>query len=116
MALAAMASAPGAVAGRAPKPSARPGAFVYVTNLHSDTLSVIDIRTDAVVDSVRVGDRPDSVAVTPDGSHVYVTNSLTDTVSVIEARTRMVVDTIAVGEEPSRVRISLDGRHDTWPT
>ncbi|MFI5979270.1 hypothetical protein ACIBEA_00185 [Streptomyces sp. NPDC051555] len=71
-ALAAMASAPGALAAPAPNASAQLGAFAfafaYVANLRSDTVSVIDTRTDTVVDSVRVGDGPDSVAVTPDGA------------------------------------------------
>ncbi|WP_263399218.1 YncE family protein [Streptomyces venezuelae] len=53
--------------------SPRPDALVYVASLHSDTVSVVDTGTGMVVDSVPVGDGPDSVAVSPDGSRVYVT-------------------------------------------
>jgi YVTN family beta-propeller protein len=91
--------------------SSRPDALVYIANLHSDTVSVVDTGTGMVVDSVPVGDGPDSVAVSPDGSRVYVTNSASDTVSVIDARTRTVIATVAVGDEPSRVTISPDNRN-----
>lgn len=93
----------------APGPE-RPGRFVYVANLHSDTVSVVDPRAGTVVDGVPVGDGPDSVALGPDGSRLYVTDSAADTVSVVDTRTRTVVETVAVGHEPSRVTVSPDNR------
>ncbi|MFE2163754.1 YncE family protein [Streptomyces sp. NPDC059447] len=101
------ASAGTAAAGQSP----RADALVYIADLHSDTVSVVDAGSGTVVGSVPVGDGPDSVAVSPDGSRVYVTNSAADTVSVIDARTRKVIDTVAVGDEPSRVTVSPDARN-----
>ncbi|MFB8000484.1 YncE family protein [Streptomyces sp. NPDC056002] len=91
--------------------SSRPGALVYIANLHSDTVSVVDTGIGRVVGSVPVGDGPDSVAVSPDGSRVYVTNFVSDTVSVIDARTRTVIATVAVGDEPSTVTVSADNQN-----
>ncbi|MGW6576283.1 hypothetical protein ACWGAN_29495 [Streptomyces sp. NPDC054945] len=51
-----------ALTGLAAAPPERPGRLVYVANLHSDTVSVVDTRSGTVVDSVPVGDGPTGVA------------------------------------------------------
>ena len=50
------------------------GAFAYVTNLFSNSVSVIATGTNVVAASVPVGQEPSDVAITPDGSYAYVTN------------------------------------------
>ena len=95
------------------------GGRVYVANSFSDTVSVIDTRTNTVVDTdpttdgvnpIPVGDAPTGVAAAPDGSRVYVTNRLDDTVSVINAATNSVVGLpIAVGRDPWGVAVTPDG-------
>ena len=50
------------------------GAYVYVANYFSNTVSVINALTRSVA-TVNVGANPSGVAVSPDGAHVYVTNS-----------------------------------------
>jgi len=55
-----------------------------VTNPYSNTVSVIDTTTNAVVTTIPVGTYPHGVAVAPDGSHVYVANSNSNTVSIID--------------------------------
>src|SRR6266404_3812048 len=59
--------------------------FAYVTNKHSNAVSVIDTRTNLVVATIPVGQSPSDVAVTPDGGLVYVANgeNRADSVSVI---------------------------------
>ncbi|MGW6786712.1 YncE family protein [Streptomyces sp. NPDC054987] len=66
-----MLCATAALTGLAAAPPERPDPVVHVTNLHSDTVSVVDIRTGAVVDDIPVGDGPNGLAVDPDGSRVY---------------------------------------------
>ncbi|MEV6841793.1 hypothetical protein AB0N17_46790, partial [Streptomyces sp. NPDC051133] len=51
------------------------GTFAYVTNSISSTVSVIDTATNTVTATVPVGNFPNFVAVSQDGSHVYVTNA-----------------------------------------
>jgi YVTN family beta-propeller protein len=41
------------------------GAFAYVTNLRSDTVSVIDTTTNTVIATIPVGDRPTDIAFAP---------------------------------------------------
>src|SRR5215467_6242551 len=65
----------------------------YITNLGSNTVSVITTATNTVVGlPIPVGASPLGVAVTPDGSKVYVAHDNTPgTVSVIDTRTNTVV-------------------------
>jgi virginiamycin B lyase len=66
----------------------------------------IDTRTGRV-SSVRVGNGPRSLAVSP--SAVWVSNSSDATVSRIDPATRKVVATIPVGQRPENAAIAGDG-------
>ena len=66
--------------GIAPDPGYR---FVFVTNQNDNTVSVIDIVTIGVVDTIPVGVTPWGIAYDPNHHRMYVTNSEDDTVSVI---------------------------------
>jgi YVTN family beta-propeller protein len=67
------------------------GQFLYVANANSDTVSVIDTATDAVVEVIAC--RPDArlpfgsganaVALAPDGSTLYVANGTNNCVAVV---------------------------------
>jgi YVTN family beta-propeller protein len=49
--------------------------FAYVTNSGDNTVSVIDTATNTVeAATLAVGNGPNAVAVTPDGTHAYVAN------------------------------------------
>ena len=60
---------------------------VYVTNMNSNTVSVIDGATNQVTDTVGVGAGPVGVAVDPLTHAAYVTNGNANTVSVITPAT-----------------------------
>jgi YVTN family beta-propeller protein len=90
------------------------GGHVYVTNIGSNTVSVIQrdtpsIAPGAVVNTIPVGPGPWGVAVAPDGGHAYVTNTaetkqgspMANTVSVIDTATHTVVTTLPpAGKHP----------------
>src|SRR5256885_2255641 len=82
----------------------------YVTNIISNTVSVIDTATNTVVATIPVGLAPLGVAITPDGTRAYVANG-SNIVSVIDTATNTVVATIPVGVEagPVGVAITPDG-------
>jgi YVTN family beta-propeller protein len=67
----------------------------YITNVSSNTVSVIDTVTNAVIATIPVGLNPFGVAVSFDGSKVYFTH--VGGVSVIDTVTNTVVATIPVG-------------------
>jgi YVTN family beta-propeller protein len=82
---------------------------VYCSNYSSDTVSVIDGVTNAVVATVAVGDGPTALGHNPVGNKVYVSNVGAPgpntppncTISVIGAATNAVVTTIPAGDEPT---------------
>jgi YVTN family beta-propeller protein len=84
-------------------------ANAYVTNTSSNTVSVINTSTNAVVNTIAVGSGPQGVSVSPDGSRVYIANFSSNTVSVINTSTNTVVATIGVGSSPTGVVVSPDG-------
>jgi YVTN family beta-propeller protein len=97
----------------------------YITNEHSNNVSVIDTATNTVIATIPVGPSPVGVAVTPDGSKVYVANFSSNTVSVIDTATNTVIATIAVGSQPiafgvfiqSALRFAgVPGSNNCWGT
>src|SRR5438128_793930 len=63
--------------------SASAQSYAYVPNGGTDTLSIIDTRTNSVVATLS-GGNPLGVGVTPNGSFAYVTNYVPGTVWVID--------------------------------
>ena len=81
----------------------------YVTNISSNSVSVIDTGTNRVVEIVEVGAGPRGVAITPDGTRAYVANQNSDTVSVIDKGSNIVVKTLTVCCGPRWVAILVNG-------
>ena len=79
---------------------------VYVANLISNTVSVIDGATDTVTATIAVGTEPSGIAVDETTNTIYVANLVSNTVSVIDGATDTVTATIAVGNSP--VGIAVD--------
>ena len=75
----------------------------WVTNADGHTVSRIDPGTNAVVETITVGNGPSGIAI-GDGA-VWVVNSLDGTVSRIDPGTNTVVQTIDVGGGPRRDRL-----------
>ena len=71
------------------------------------------VATNTVTDTIPVGDFPDTVAVSPNGTHLYVTNQNDHTVSVIDTTTtpNTVTATIPFGDFPDTVAVSPNGTH-----
>jgi len=83
--------------------------FVYVANHKSDDISVIEIATSTVVNTIGVGDDPYGVAIAPDGAFVYVANHKSGDVSVIDTASNSVVATVGAGAHPKGVAVTPDG-------
>lgn len=83
--------------------------FAYVANFASDSVSVIDVASHAVTDTLSVGAKPFGVATHPDGSRVYVVNSGSNSVSVISTSNNKVVASIPVGAGPRGVVVNAAG-------
>lgn len=76
---------------------------MYVTNNYDFpySISVVNIATNKLSATIKVGSRPIAISVSPDGMKVYVTNNVDNTVSVINTVTNTVSATINVGNNPA---------------
>jgi len=90
------------------------GLFAYVTNPQTDSVSVIEIASNMIVDTVTVGDSPQGIVITPDGQFAYVANPgqsvAADKVSVIDLTANAVVATVTVGLSPTMLAVTPDGK------
>jgi len=78
--------------------------FLYVANANSDTVSVIDTKTDAVVETIPCrpearlpfGSGSNALALSPDGATLYVANGTNNCVAVVR-----LAGTSSEGTEPA---------------
>jgi len=96
------------------------GKYVVVTNSGSDTLSVIDTKTDKVVEKIWArqspvdlfGAQPNALAFHPDGKRLFVCNSTQNAVAVVHfkpaEKESMVVGLIPVGWFPGAVAVNIN--------
>ncbi len=61
------------------------GAAMFVANQGSNTVSVILVPSNIVIDEIDVGDAPTGIAVTPDGISVYVANLNSNTLMELQS-------------------------------
>lgn len=87
------------------------GTYAYVTNAKDQSVSVIDISTDTVVDTIPVGFFPTDIAASPDGNYVYVPNFGQDSIYVIETATNTVEFEINTpkASKPTGIAVAPDG-------
>ncbi len=59
----------------------------YVASFGNNTISVIDGKTNSVVNTIKVGNDPDAVSVDPQTNIAYVSTFKDNTISVIDGKT-----------------------------
>jgi YVTN family beta-propeller protein len=98
--------------------------YLYVTNYGDDTVSVINLSTAVVDQTIPVGDGPFGISVTPSGDFVYVVNNLSGNVSVIYTNhggagaytDYSVTATVAIGNSPIGFGNFIGGKPPRAPT
>jgi YVTN family beta-propeller protein len=87
------------------------GPRAYITNVLSNSVSVVSTATNVVEETIRVGREPRGIAISPDAASAYVTNARDNTVSVIDLATNTVTgEPIPVGRSPQGVAFSPHGK------
>jgi len=86
--------------------------YVYTGNYDSESVSVIDTKTNQIVGSpIPVGGQAYTMAISPDGRSLYVGTDTVEEMTVIDAQTNQVTGTIPIGvSEASTIAISPDGK------
>jgi len=107
------------------------GTKLYTASFTNDAVSVINITSRTIEDTVNVGMYPYAITITPDGTKVYVANSgnsnvssndypinpitirdnnnVPGTVSVINTTTNTVATNVIVGLDPYGIAVTPDG-------
>lgn len=92
--------------------------LLYVSNWGDGSVSVIDIASNSMIKSIKVGKNPEGIVLSPDGRYLYVANSDTDSISVIDTATDELSYTIDLREKdmpfgvsPTTMDITKDGRY-----
>jgi YVTN family beta-propeller protein len=74
--------------------------MVYVSQIFSNDVYVIDGQTNQVVAVVPVGNEPRGVAVNVPTNRIYVANTSSASVSIIDGETNEVLQVLEVGIHP----------------
>ncbi|WP_397446213.1 YncE family protein [Polaribacter sp. R77954] len=85
--------------------------LAYTTNINSGSVSVINLNTDKVIETVSCGIGRKGIDITPDGSEIWVTNTKENVIKVINTKTNTVVNTITSGNESLKIKFSVDGKY-----
>ncbi|WP_291316187.1 YncE family protein [Desulfuromonas sp.] len=92
--------------------SALAAPFLYVGNEAGDSLSVVDLASNTVSETISVGDGPFNLMTSPNDRWVYTINAGDGTLSKVDTETNLVVDTIVLGVEfPKSAAMTPDGTH-----
>ncbi len=85
--------------------------LAYAALADEDTIISLGLLEPRVLTDLRLrgGDRPTTLALTPDGSTLLAANSGTRTISVIDALSMVEIDRLTVGDRPSSIVIDSTG-------
>jgi YVTN family beta-propeller protein len=83
---------------------------LYIASEDTGQAVVVDAASGATLASVPVGDEPEGVDISPDGTQAWVTSEEDSQVTVIDTRTMKPLKAIPVGERPRNTAFSPDGR------
>ena len=84
--------------------------LVYVTNINSGSVSVIDVELDKVIKVIPCSKRTEGIDITPDGSEIWVTNIEENSISIINTETYSITNKLDTGKQPLRLKFSIDGK------
>ena len=85
--------------------------LLYVDNSQGDDLTVIDLGTLKVVDTIKVGNEPHGLCAPADGRRLFTTIESEKNLKTIDTITGKILDTIPVTGRPNECAATPDGRY-----
>jgi YVTN family beta-propeller protein len=85
--------------------------LAYVSNEKDNSISVIDLKTLEVKETIDVGQRPRGIIFSKDYSKLYICASDDDTVQIMDVATGQIIDTLPSGEDPEQFSLAPNDRH-----
>lgn len=89
----------------------RDEARVYVTNIGSGSLTILDLQQQRILKNIPTGAGAEGLTIVQDGREIWVTNRASDTISIIDSETLQVIDTLKSSSFPIRAEASHNGRY-----
>ncbi len=84
--------------------------LLYVDNSLGDDISVIDLGSLKVVDTIKVGNQPHALCAPADGRRLFTTIESEKNLKTIDTLTGRIVDVISVSGKPNECAATPDGR------
>ena len=82
--------------------------LLYVPNSWHSSISVVDINTEKIIDTIFVGSHPSQVILSQKYHHIYVANTDSNSVSILNLDTLDLVLQLPTGEMPHGMAITKD--------
>ena len=89
--------------------------LLYVANSQGDDISIIDLATQKVIKTLKVGPIVHGVCAQSDGRRAFATIESENSLKVIDTKTNTVTDSIALGGRPNECAATNDGRYVVVP-
>lgn len=83
----------------------------YISNEKDNSLSLIDLNTLEVKQTIEVGQRPRGIVFSKDYTKLYICASDDDTVQIMDVATGEIIDTLPSGEDPEQFSLAPNDRH-----
>jgi YVTN family beta-propeller protein len=83
--------------------------LVYVTNSASDTIDVIDPRTNLVVQVLHGIALPHGIAFSPDATRLYVSNESESVLDIVDRKSGDILNKVPLSGRPNNIAIAKDG-------
>jgi YVTN family beta-propeller protein len=88
---------------------------LYVANSQGDDITVIDLATQKVITTLKVGPIVHGICAQGDGRRAFATIESEHSLKVIDTKTNTVTDTIALGGQPNECAATTDGHYVVVP-
>lgn len=82
---------------------------IFITNEHSDDISVINGKTLEVEATIKVGDRPRGIGLSPDGTELYVAVSEENLIAVLDPASLRILRKFESGSDPETFAVHPNG-------
>ena len=89
--------------------------LLYVANSQGDDITIIDLATQKIVKTMKVGPIVHGVCAQADGRRAFATIESEHSLKVIDTKTNTVTDTIPLGGQPNECAATNDGRYVVVP-
>ena len=89
--------------------------ILYVGNSLGDDITIIDLPTQKVISTLKVGHLVHGICAQGDGRKAFVTIESNNTLKVLDTKTNTIIDTIDLPGRPNECAVTTDGRYVVVP-